>query len=88
MVSQKVSVNPDKRLLQLHAIRNVQLMDQLMKRIKLDIHEILIKSKTMDEFQKNIAFYTEVNCFKSEKYREQTQEVISAINQVFKVKSK
>lgn len=88
MVTQKVSDNPDKRLLQLHATRNIQMMDMLMKQIRMDIHNIAVKSKSMEEFQKNITFYTEINCFTSEKYREQTQEVVAAINQVFKVNSK
>jgi isopropylmalate/homocitrate/citramalate synthase len=88
MASQKVSGNPDKRLLQLHAEQNVRLMDQLMDSIRMDIQAVANNSKNLDEFQTRITFYTTVNCFTSEKYREQTQEVVDSINQVFKVNSK
>lgn len=88
MATQKLSNKPDKRLLQLHADQNVRMMDQLMDRIRMDIHTISQTSKNLDEFQEKIAFYTTVNCFTSEKYNEQTREVVRAINQVFKVNSK
>lgn len=83
-----VSDNPDKRLLQIQAARNIKLMNQLMKQIQNDIHQTAENSENIEQFKENIAFYTNINCFTSNKYREQTQKVVQSINQVLKTNSK
>lgn len=77
-------VDKERRLHQLHADRNVKMMDRLMQRIKNDIANIAEQSKDIKEFEKKISYYIMVNCFTSDKYGDETWKLVKTINEPIK----
>lgn len=69
------------RISEIQYKRSSKVIESLMQTIRKDIESIARNSKDMDDFKKKISFYTTINVFKSDKYIEQTNEVVNTITQ-------